>query len=127
MNPLDLLKVKFQVSTCGPGGSVRRGIWCALRDIHASTCKGWHRLYRIGDSIFSCASRPSVVLFPSPLNLPICSYHQLKRHRPLSASQYLLFSAEVSPHSFFLFHQPPTFLTLTKLYQAVTAILTNPI
>ena len=44
MNPLDLLKVKFQVSTRGPEGGVGRGIWRALRDIHAN--EGWRGLYR---------------------------------------------------------------------------------
>jgi hypothetical protein len=46
MNPLDLLKVKFQVSTSvrAPGGGMGRGIWFALRDIHAS--EGWRGLYR---------------------------------------------------------------------------------
>lgn len=46
MNPLDLLKVKFQVSTSprGGGGGIGRGIWLALRDIHAS--EGWRGLYR---------------------------------------------------------------------------------
>jgi hypothetical protein len=44
MNPLDLLKVKFQVSTRGPEGGVGRGIWRALRDIHAS--EGLRGLYR---------------------------------------------------------------------------------
>ncbi|KAH8981541.1 hypothetical protein EDB92DRAFT_178358 [Lactarius akahatsu] len=33
-------------SMCGPEGSIRRGIWCALRAIHANTGKGRHRLYR---------------------------------------------------------------------------------
>ncbi len=36
MNPLDLLKVKFQVSTRGPDGGIGHGIWRALRDIHTS-------------------------------------------------------------------------------------------
>jgi solute carrier family 25 folate transporter 32 len=44
MNPLDLIKVKFQVSTRGPQGGIGRGIWPALRDIHAS--EGWRGLYR---------------------------------------------------------------------------------
>jgi len=44
MNPLDLLKVKFQVSTRRPEGGIGRGIWLALRDIRAS--EGWRGLYR---------------------------------------------------------------------------------
>ena len=44
MNPLDLLKVKFQVSTRGPEGGIGRGIWRALGDIRVS--EGWRGLYR---------------------------------------------------------------------------------
>jgi hypothetical protein len=56
MNPLDLLKVKFQVSTRTPSGSgMGRGIWLALRDIHAS--EGWRGLYRgVGPNIAGNAS-----------------------------------------------------------------------
>ena len=56
MNPLDLLKVKFQVSTRAPSGSgVGRGIWLALRDIHAS--EGWRGLYRgLGPNVAGNAS-----------------------------------------------------------------------
>ncbi|KAH9025979.1 mitochondrial FAD carrier protein [Lactarius pseudohatsudake] len=103
MNPLDLLKVKFQVSTRGPEGGIGRGIWCALRDIHAS--EGLRGLYR--------GLSPNVAGNASSWGLYFLFYNQLKRRatvdapdRPLSASQYLLFSAEAS---------------------AVTAILTNPI
>ncbi|KAH9988171.1 mitochondrial carrier domain-containing protein [Russula vinacea] len=104
MNPLDLLKVKFQVSTRAPSGSgVGRGIWLALRDIHAS--EGWRGLYR--------GLGPNVAGNASSWGLYFLFYNQLKRRatvgapdRPLSASQYLLYSAEAS---------------------AVTAILTNPI
>jgi len=35
---------QFQVSTRGPEGGIGRGIWLALRDIHAS--EGWRGLYR---------------------------------------------------------------------------------
>jgi len=51
MNPLDFLKVKFQLSTRGPESGVGRDIWQALRDVHAS--EGWHRLY--------CGLGPNVV------------------------------------------------------------------
>jgi Mitochondrial carrier protein len=55
MNPLDLLKVKFQVSTRAPGSGVGRGIWLALRDIHAS--EGWRGLYRgLGPNVAGNAS-----------------------------------------------------------------------
>ena len=116
MNPLDLLKVKFQVSTRGPEGGVGRGIWRALRDIHAS--EGWRGLYRgLGPNVAGNASSwglyfllcvlSSVSLARKSENLRIYSYNQLKRRatfdapdRPLSASQYLLFSAEASSHIF---------------------------
>ena len=55
MNPLDLLKVKFQVSTRGPEGGIGRGIWRALHDIHAS--EGWRGLYRgLGPNVAGNAS-----------------------------------------------------------------------
>jgi hypothetical protein len=56
MNPLDLLKVKFQVSTRAPGSSgIGRGIWLALRDIRAN--EGWRGLYRgLGPNIAGNAS-----------------------------------------------------------------------
>jgi solute carrier family 25 (mitochondrial folate transporter), member 32 len=55
MNPLDLLKVKFQVATRGPEGGIGRGIWRALSDIHAS--EGWRGLYRgLGPNVAGNAS-----------------------------------------------------------------------
>lgn len=55
MNPLDLLKVKFQVSTREPEGGIGRGIWRALRDVHAS--EGWRGLYRgLGPNVAGNAS-----------------------------------------------------------------------
>jgi hypothetical protein len=55
MNPLDLFKAKFQVSTRVPGSGIGRGIWLALRDIHAS--KGWQGLHRgFGPNIAGNAS-----------------------------------------------------------------------
>ncbi|KAI0258378.1 mitochondrial FAD carrier protein [Gloeopeniophorella convolvens] len=103
MNPLDLLKVKFQVSTRRPEGGAGRGIWLALRGIHAS--EGWRGLYRgVGPNIAGNASS---------WGLYFLFYNQLKRRASdsapggqLSASQYLLYSAEAS---------------------AATAIITNPI
>jgi len=44
MNPLDLLKVKFQVSTRGTERGIGRGMWFALREKRAS--EGWRGLYR---------------------------------------------------------------------------------
>jgi len=55
MNPPDLLKVKFQVSTRGPEGGIGRGIWRDLYDIHAS--EGWRGLYRgLGPNVAGNAS-----------------------------------------------------------------------
>lgn len=44
MHPLDLLKVKFQVSTAKPQGSIGKQIWHSLRSIQAE--QGWKGLYR---------------------------------------------------------------------------------
>ena len=118
MNPLDLLKVKFQVSTRAPVSGIGRGIWLALRDIHAN--EGWRGLYRgLGPNIAGNASSWGLYFLLCVLHfipfgflflhfLPFLlfnSYNQLKRRatvgapdRPLSASQYLLFSAEASSH-----------------------------
>jgi solute carrier family 25 folate transporter 32 len=122
MNPLDLLKVKFQVSTRAPGsgGGIGRGIWLALRDIHAS--EGWRGLYRgLGPNVAGNASSWGLYfLLCVAFFIPFCflflhfcsffiSYNQLKRRatveapdKPLSASQYLLFSAEASSHFFYV-------------------------
>jgi solute carrier family 25 folate transporter 32 len=104
MHPLDLLKVKFQVATTSPRGGAGRQIIDSLRAI--KTNDGWAGLYRgVGPNIAgNAASWGLYFLF----------YNMLKKraadsgdpNSPLSAGQYLLFSAEAS---------------------AVTAILTNPI
>jgi solute carrier family 25 (mitochondrial folate transporter), member 32 len=147
MNPLDLLKVKFQVSTRGPEGGIGRGIWLALKDIRAN--EGWRGFYRglspnIAGNASSwglyfllcvfAASKPFVFLL---LPLMFSSYNQLKRRatldapdRPLSASQYLLYSAEASCASFLPSCLLPAPLILPFVFfylGAVTAILTNPI
>ena len=44
MNPLDLLKVKFQVATTASPGGVGTQIWHALKDIQRT--QGWRGLYR---------------------------------------------------------------------------------
>lgn len=55
MHPLDLLKIKFQVSTSKPQGGVGKQIWYSLRDIHAE--QGWKGLYRgVGPNIAGNAS-----------------------------------------------------------------------
>src|SRR5713226_5195474 len=99
MNPLDLLKVKFQVSTRALGSGIGRGIWLALRDIHAS--EGWRGLYRgLGPNVAGNASSWGLYFllcvfffslhlncFPFILTLlpvfPIDSYNQLKRRATL--------------------------------------------
>jgi Mitochondrial carrier protein len=44
MNPLDLLKVKYQVTTTNPSGNLGKRIWLSLKDIQQS--QGWKGLYR---------------------------------------------------------------------------------
>lgn len=44
MNPLDRLKVKFQVATNNPTGGIGKQIWVALRDIYKEN--GVKGLYR---------------------------------------------------------------------------------
>ena len=79
MNPLDLLKVKFQISTRGPEGGIGRGIWRALRDIHAG--EGWRGLYRgLGPNVAGNASSWGLYFllyvltrtFASLSRLPLC-------------------------------------------------------
>ena len=56
MHPLDLLKVKFQVSTSGQlKGGIGRQIWNGLKEIQ--TNEGWRGLYRgVGANIAGNAS-----------------------------------------------------------------------
>ncbi|KAF7799103.1 hypothetical protein EIP86_010333 [Pleurotus ostreatoroseus] len=55
MNPLDLLKVKFQVSTEKPKGGIGRQIWASLKEIKDT--QGWRGLYRgLGPNIAGNAS-----------------------------------------------------------------------
>lgn len=55
MQPLDLLKVKLQVSTEAPQGGVGRQIWGALRGIYVQ--EGWKGLYRgLGPNVAGNAS-----------------------------------------------------------------------
>lgn len=104
MHPLDLLKVKFQVSRTKPTGGAGRQIIESLRAIQKS--EGWTGLYRgVG---------PNMAGNAASWGLYFLFYNMLKKraldggdpNSPLSTSEYLLFSAEAS---------------------AVTAILTNPI
>ncbi|ESK96915.1 mitochondrial fad carrier protein [Moniliophthora roreri MCA 2997] len=103
MNPLDMLKVKFQVATTNPRGGIGKQIWYALKDIHAE--RGWKGLYRgVGPNIAGNASSWGLYFW---------FYNILKKRasggdvtKPLSPQEYLLCSAEAS---------------------AVTAIMTNPL
>ena len=55
MQPLDLLKVKLQVSTEIPQSGIGRQIWNSLKDI--KTQQGWGGLYRgVGPNIAGNAS-----------------------------------------------------------------------
>jgi len=55
MHPLDLLKVKFQVSTTPAKASVGKQIWTGLTDIQKN--EGWRGLYRgVGPNVAGNAS-----------------------------------------------------------------------
>ncbi|KAF8556313.1 mitochondrial carrier [Imleria badia] len=103
MHPLDLLKVKLQVSTTKPEGGIGKQIWHSLRGIY--TEQGWKGLYRgVGPNIAGNASS---------WGLYFLFYNMLKKRASgddpnfrLSPGAYLLCSAQAS---------------------AVTAIMTNPI
>ncbi|KAJ3553955.1 hypothetical protein NM688_g3349 [Phlebia brevispora] len=103
MNPLDLLKVKFQVANHPPKGGVGRQIFLSLKEIKDT--QGWRGLYRgLGPNIAGNASSWGLYfLFYNMLKTRASggdpSYH-------MSAGSYLLYSAQAS---------------------AVTAIMTNPI
>ncbi|KAF8529248.1 mitochondrial FAD carrier protein [Hysterangium stoloniferum] len=103
MHPLDLLKVKLQVSTARPSGGLGRQIYTSLRDIYQT--RGVPGLYRgVGPNIAGNASS---------WGLYFLFYTMLKKRATggdpnfnLSAGTYLLCSAEAS---------------------AATALITNPI
>ncbi|KAF8841292.1 mitochondrial carrier [Paxillus ammoniavirescens] len=103
MHPLDLLKVKLQVSTEKPKAGIGKQIWTSLRDIKAE--QGWKGLYRgVG---------PNIVGNASSWGLYFLFYNMLKKRASgddpnfrMSPGAYLLCSAQAS---------------------AVTAIMTNPI
>lgn len=121
MNPLDLLKIKFQVNTGKQAGTIGKQMWLSLREVQQT--QGWKGLYRgIGPNIAGNASSWGLyfllcVLSTSPA-LPNhrtrrttgsnsttwpYSYNMLKKQasggditKPLSASEYLICSAEAS-------------------------------
>ncbi|EPQ59674.1 mitochondrial carrier [Gloeophyllum trabeum ATCC 11539] len=103
MQPLDLLKVKYQVARTSPKGGLGRAIWFSLKEIKET--QGWRGLYRgVGTNIAGNASSWGFYFL---------FYNMLKKRTAgddvnyqMSAGQYLLCSAEAS---------------------AVTAVMTNPI
>ncbi|KAK2462291.1 hypothetical protein APHAL10511_005597 [Amanita phalloides] len=103
MNPLDLLKIKFQVTTSNPAGPIGKQIWFSLKEIYQAA--GWKGLYR--------GLSPNIAGNAASWGLYFWFYNILKRrvsggdvNTQLSAGSYLLCSAEAS---------------------AATAILTNPL
>ncbi|KAJ3984267.1 mitochondrial carrier domain-containing protein [Lentinula detonsa] len=103
MNPLDLLKVKFQVATSVSSAGIGNQIWYGLKDIYRES--GFRGLYRgVG---------PNVAGNASSWGLYFLFYNMLKKRaaggditQTLSAQEILLCSAQAS---------------------AVTAVMTNPI
>ncbi|KAF7331792.1 hypothetical protein MKEN_00059200 [Mycena kentingensis (nom. inval.)] len=103
MNPLDLLKVKFQVATTTPTGGIGQHIWQSLRDIQRQD--GWKGLYRgVGANIAGNAS--SWGLYFLFYNMLKTRASETNPTQPLSSGTVLLCAAQAS---------------------AVTAIMTNPI
>ncbi|KAG6916378.1 hypothetical protein DXG01_007099 [Tephrocybe rancida] len=103
MNPLDLLKIKFQVTTTNPKGTLGKHIWYSLRDIQHQ--HGWTGLYR--------GLGPNIAGNASSWGLYFLFYNMLKKRAsdgnpsvPLSSGAFLLCSAQAS---------------------AVTAVMTNPL
>ncbi|KAF8898148.1 mitochondrial FAD carrier protein [Gymnopilus junonius] len=103
MNPLDLLKVKLQVTTSNAGSSLGKHIWMSLREIQQT--QGWRGLYR--------GLVPNIAGNASSWGLYFLFYNMLKKRasggditKPLSAPEYLICSAQAS---------------------AVTAVMTNPL
>ncbi|KAJ3570168.1 hypothetical protein NP233_g4585 [Leucocoprinus birnbaumii] len=102
LNPLDLLKIKFQVNTGAPAAGIGKQIFYALRDVQQQ--QGWKGLYR--------GISPNIAGNASSWGLYFLFYNMLKKqaaggdvNKPLTAAQYLICSAEAS---------------------AVTAVVTNP-
>jgi solute carrier family 25 folate transporter 32 len=122
VNPLDLLKVKFFLSTRGHNGAIGHGI-------HAS--EGWRRS---GPEFMRAAGVILCVTFrPLPQSLRICSYTRLKRRATIDASdrtptvsQYLLISTKAVRILSTLASFPITTHHISRR-GAVTAILTNSI
>jgi solute carrier family 25 folate transporter 32 len=92
MNPLDLLKVKFQVATTASTTGLGKQIWFSLRDIYRDS--GFRGLYR--------GVVPNVAGNASSWGLYFLFYNMLKKRaaggditQTLSAQEYLICSAQV--------------------------------
>lgn len=74
MNPLDLLKVKFQVATTNPSGGIGKQIWYSLRDIRRQ--EGWKGLYRgLGANVAGNASSWGLYFLLCVLTRSFSSFH----------------------------------------------------
>lgn len=117
MHPLDLLKVRFQVSTQSPTGGIGTQMWNSLKDIQAKD--GWRGLYRgVGPNIAGNASSWGLYFLLCVASLLLLEsrrtnyewlsrYNMLKKRASgddinyvLTSSQYLLCSAQASPPTF---------------------------
>ena len=87
MNPLDLLKIKFQVSTSNPPGTLGKHIWYTLRDIKRQ--QGWGGLYRgLGPNIAGNASSWGLYfLLCASISTSPGLFHMLKRHIAITCSR----------------------------------------
>jgi solute carrier family 25 folate transporter 32 len=122
MQPLDLLKVKFQVTTQNPPGGIGKYIWHSLKDIQQT--QGWRGLYRgiIPNIAGNASSWGLYFLLCVPLqrctrNTPnfFTSYNMLKKrasggdlNKTLTAAEYLICSAQASSHFLFALQPPRT-------------------
>jgi solute carrier family 25 (mitochondrial folate transporter), member 32 len=82
MHPLDLLKVKLQVSTAPPQGGIGRHIWTSLTGIYRE--RGWRGLYRgVGPNIAGNATSWGLyfLLYDPPFD--IMRRTELTRSMPL--------------------------------------------
>ncbi|KAH8829961.1 mitochondrial carrier domain-containing protein [Flagelloscypha sp. PMI_526] len=103
MNPLDMVKVKFQVSSTNPRGGLGKQIWLSLQDTYRQ--RGIQGLYR--------GVSPNIAGNASSWGLYFWFYNILKKrasnddpNHVLSAAQYLICSAQAS---------------------SLTAVITNPL
>ncbi|KAJ3492972.1 hypothetical protein NLJ89_g11124 [Agrocybe chaxingu] len=121
MNPLDLLKIKLQVTTTRPAGGIGKQIWLSLKDIQQT--QGWRGLYR--------GLVPNIAGNASSWGLYFLFYNMLKKRasggditKPLSAAEYLICSAQASPH-FPLFPRSAPFNPSYGLHRPVRMFTTR--